>query len=212
MGTKILHDERGDGNNEVIIGILILVSFLVIIGVVFYFIIQFIISHLIETFLFFAVLFIFFSILSLINTITTWIQPSNSILTKSETSRLVFLNLLSLAPMYYKYYKEKKKHSKLQIELDNIKKESSNCLTKIIKYDKDIDIMNNKKSFKPATPHELSIIEDKKLKVTEYKISLDAQDLNLSDDIKSLKGIIDEINEKAHEFIMIKAENKQLNS
>ena len=126
MGTKILHDERGDGNNEVIIGILILVSFLVIIGVVFYFIIQFIISHLIETFLFFAVLFIFFSILSLINTITTWIQPSNSILTKSETSRLVFLNLLSLAPMYYKYYKEKKKHSKLQIELDNIKKESSN--------------------------------------------------------------------------------------
>ena len=114
--------------------------------------------------------------------------------------------------MYYKYYKEKKKHSKLQIELDNIKKESSNCLTKIIKYDKDIDIMNNKKSFKPATPHELSIIEDKKLKVTEYKISLDAQDLNLSDDIKSLKGIIDEINEKAHEFIMIKAENKQLNS
>lgn len=217
MGRKFLHDESGNANDDVWVGILI---FLIVASLILLFlyyvvykfiIIKFIVPHLIEIFILFMIGFIIYLIKSIRNKITMWIQPTITALEKPQISRTVTLNLLYIAPMYYKYYKGEKKLDQLKIEFSNIETKMLEHLNRIRTIEKQIEKLK-KKPLGSSSQQELSIANEKLLKEKKDWESLDKKKTSLYIKEKSVKERMNKIKDKAYDFIIMKNKNKQLKS
>jgi len=198
MNKKILHDERGDGE-EICGGIIVVGIILMII----YYIIMFILSIFTQILIIAIIAFVVYRVYSKQNKITKWIQPSIVSLTESEISISVLLNLFCVAPIYNRYSNEYRKYNGFENKLLNLGNDIKQISDTIEDYQKKIMICKNRgEPFSPATKIEIGILRDKISIETDNKYRLEKQYLNLKNLMTKKRDELDKLKKDAHGFII----------